>query len=52
MTQHSSQSPDRIAPEEALRLLTEAWSYYTPVPRLVTARSGEPSPVIEEYYAA
>ncbi|WP_299793389.1 hypothetical protein [uncultured Marivita sp.] len=52
MTQKMSQNAAPVAPEEALRLLNEAWSYYTPMPRLVTARSGEPSPVIEEYYAA
>ncbi|MCR9109495.1 hypothetical protein [Marivita sp. XM-24bin2] len=39
-------------PDEALRILTEAWSYYTPSPRIVTERSSQPSPVFEEYYAA
>jgi len=52
MTKQLSVSPKRVAPQEALHLLTEAWAYYTPVPKLVTERSSQPSPVFEEYYAA
>lgn len=44
--------PNRIAAEDALRILTEAWAYYTPLPTLVTEQSSQPSPVFEEYYAA
>lgn len=44
--------PNRIAAEDALRILTEAWAYYTPLPILVTEQSSQPSPVFEEYYAA
>lgn len=52
MTQHPSTTADRISAEDALRLLTEAWAYYTPRPRLVTAQNSQPSPVFDEYYAA
>ncbi|MFP7674026.1 hypothetical protein ACG74X_11800 [Marivita sp. S0852] len=38
--------------KEALRLLNEAWAYYTPRPRLVTEANSQPSPVFDEYYAA
>lgn len=52
MTQISSPAPHPVSPEEALRLLAEAWSYYTAQPRLVTPRTSQPAPVIAEYYAA
>ncbi|WP_439123947.1 hypothetical protein [Marivita sp.] len=52
MTQHQNTESNRTAPEEALALLTEAWAYYMPVPKLVTERNSQPSPVFEEYYAA
>jgi hypothetical protein len=38
--------------KDAVRILNEAWSYYTPVPCLVTDANSQPSPVIDEYYAA
>ena len=38
--------------KDALRILNEAWAFYTPTPRLVTDANGQPSPVFEEYYAA
>lgn len=44
--------PNHIAAEDALRILTEAWAYYTPLPSLVTEQSSQASPVFEEYYAA
>lgn len=52
MTQHLSREMQSIGPEEALRILNEAWAYYTPVPKLVTERNSQPSPVFDEYYAA
>ncbi|MGJ8604635.1 MAG: hypothetical protein ACSHXH_10960 [Marivita sp.] len=45
----ASQTPTA---EEALRILNEAWAYYTPLPKLVTERNSQPSPVFDEYYAA
>ena len=55
MSQHlSNQSthPSHIGAEEALRILTEAWVYYTPLPTLVTEHNSQPSPVFDAYYAA
>ncbi len=48
----SEPTPRATSSDEALHLLNEALAYYTPQPRLVTDRSSQPSPVIEEYYAA
>ena len=52
MAQTTRINPRPVDPHEALRLLDEAWAYYTPHPRLVTAQNSQPSPVFEEYYAA
>jgi hypothetical protein len=52
MAQTSSPSVAPVSPQEALRLLNEAWAYYTPQPRLVTSRNSQPAPVIAEYYDA
>ncbi len=52
MTHHTETHSEVTLPDEALRILTEAWAYYTPRPRVVTERSSQPSPVFDEYYAA
>ena len=52
MAQSITPTRMKTAPDAALRLLEEAWSYYTPRPRLVTEQNSQPSPVFEEYYAA
>jgi hypothetical protein len=55
MSQYLSKQPNQpyqIAADDALRILNEAWAYYTPLPTLVTERTSQPSPVFEEYYAA
>ena len=52
MTQTSSPEVASVSPQEALRLLNEAWAYYTPQPKLLTSRNSQPAPVIAEYYDA
>ena len=52
MKNQSTQKLSKTPPDVALELLNEAWSYYTPRPRLVTETNSKPAPVIAEYYAA
>ncbi|WP_439524897.1 hypothetical protein [Marivita sp.] len=52
MTQITTPTAQTTSPEEALKILTEAWAYYTPRPMLVTEQNSRPSPVFEDYYAA
>ncbi|MFP7571869.1 hypothetical protein [Marivita sp. S2033] len=51
MTQKNTPNAGHSA-AEALAILDEAWAYYRPEPKLVSAQNGAPSPVIAEYYAA
>ncbi|WP_416884519.1 hypothetical protein [Marivita sp.] len=52
MNETSATLSNPVSADEALRLLSEAWAYYTPRPKLVTEQNSQPSPVFDEYYAA
>jgi len=52
MAQSITPNHTQTPPDAALRLLEEAWAYYTPRPRLVTEQNSQPSPVFDAYYAA
>lgn len=52
MSETFANASNPVSADEALRLLSEAWAYYTPRPKLVTEQNSQPSPVFDEYYAA
>lgn len=52
MTRSNALTPKPTSPEEALRLLDQAWMYHVPLPTVVTARTVDPSAAFAEYFAA
>jgi hypothetical protein len=52
MSKTSATPSKPVSADEALSLLSEAWAYYTPRPKLVTEQNSRPSPIFDEYYAA